>query len=117
MLNKAMKAVENKQQALVKRCTDMIKSGVKEDSIARIFQKVNQPIIQEMETTVGNFIRTHSNSEAAAVAVTFMPPQKMRETVALLSDNVKNGRMKPFYQQVIDSYEALSDENGDLPEA
>ncbi len=106
VLNKAMKAVENKQQALVKRCTDMIKSGVPEDSIARIFQKENQPIIQEMETTVGNFIRTHSNSEAAAVAVTFMPPQKMRETVALLSDKVKNGRMKPFYQQVIDSYEA-----------
>ena len=106
VLNKAMKTVENKQQALVKRCTDMIKSGVKEDSVARIFQKENQPIIQEMETTVGNFIRTHSNSEAAAVAVTFMPPQKMRETVALLSDKVKNGRMKPFYQQVIDSYEA-----------
>lgn len=106
VLNKAMKTVENKQQELVKRCTDMLKSGVPEDSISRIFQKENQPIIQEMETTVGNFIRTHSNSEAAAVAVTFMPPQKMRETVALLSDNVKNGRMKPFYQQIIDSYEA-----------
>ena len=106
VLNKAMNNTKNKQQALVSRCTDMMKNGAPEDSVLQIFQQENQPIVQEMENTIANFIRTNSHSDAAAAAIVFMPPQKMREAAALLSDNVRNGRMKTFYQKAIDNYEA-----------
>ncbi|MBO4826160.1 MAG: AhpC/TSA family protein [Prevotella sp.] len=105
-LDKARRTVMDKQNELGKRCNAMLMNGAPQDSVARVFQKENKPIIEEMEQTVTNFIRTHSNSEAAAAAITYLPANKMRKAVALLSNDVKNGRMKPFYQGIIDRYEA-----------
>jgi thiol-disulfide isomerase/thioredoxin len=66
------------------------------------------PALQkEMDDAVLAFIKQHPTYEASAA---FIPQLEdidlMKQGVALLAANVREGRMKPFYQGIIDQAEA-----------
>ena len=56
---------------------------------------------------VYDFIKSHPDSEASAYAITMMrDPEKMKEAVTLLSPSVREGRIKPLYQSLLDRIDA-----------
>ena len=98
--------VKKKLLDLAQRCTNMIQQGVSGDSVRALYLRESKPLLQQMEAVLTDFIKTHAQSDVAAAIIPQLPPQKMRDAVALLSDKVKNGRMKAYYQKAIDQYEA-----------
>lgn len=50
------------------------------------------------------FIKTHADWEASAVAIAHMSGEKREDAVALLSNRVKAGRMKAFYEKQVKDY-------------
>lgn len=97
--------VKKKLLDLVQRCTGMLQQGVPGDSVRTLYLRESKPLLEEMEVVLTDFIKTHAQSDVAAAIIPLLPPQKMRDAVALLSDKVKNGRMKAYYQKAIDQYE------------
>ena len=62
---------------------------------------------KDMNETIMDFIKKHPDYEASAVTIIMMDnPEKMKEAVGLLNPNVREGRMKPIYQNVLDQMEA-----------
>ena len=62
---------------------------------------------KDVTQVIYDFIKAHPDYEASAYLVTMMrDPDKMKEAVALLSPDVREGRMKPFYQDLFDRIEA-----------
>ncbi len=54
-----------------------------------------------------DFIKSHPDQECSAFLITHMDDlEKMKEAVGLLKPEVRNGRMKPLYQDMIDQMEA-----------
>jgi thiol-disulfide isomerase/thioredoxin len=102
MLEEAQKPAKEIQN----NCMKMMEQGVPQDSVMKIYEAAINPIQQEMENKVMDFIKTHPDLEAVATLIPELKPEKMAEAVALLSEKVKNGRMKPYYQAVIDRMEA-----------
>ena len=102
MLEEAQKPQKQLNDNLMK----MMEQGVPQDSVMKIYEAAIEPMQQEMEKTVLEFIKTHPDLEASATLINQLKPEKMEEAVALLGDKVKNGRMKPFYQAIIDRFEA-----------
>ena len=102
MLEEAQKPQKELNANLMK----MMEQGVPQDSVMKIYQVAIAPMQQKAEEMVLDFIKAHPDLEASATLVNQLKPEKMQEALALLGDKVKNGRMKQFYQGIIDRIEA-----------
>ena len=106
MLEEAQKPI----QEVNVNCMKMLENGMPQDSVMKIYQAAIVPLQQNFQQTVLDFIKAHPDLEASATLVTQMKPEKMQEAVSLLSDGVRNGRMKTFYQTIIDRITAQQQE-------
>ncbi len=62
---------------------------------------------RDVTQVIYDFIKAHPDYEASAYIVTMMRDlEKMKEAVALLKPDVREGRMKPLYQGMLDQIEA-----------
>ncbi|MBP3252414.1 MAG: AhpC/TSA family protein [Prevotella sp.] len=84
------------------RLQGMMLQGVPQDSVMKLYQAGIEPLQQKMEQTMLQFIKDHPDMEACATLVGQLSPERMADAVALFSDRVKNGRMRPYYQGIID---------------
>ena len=58
---------------------------------------------KDVTQVIYDFIKAHPDYEASAYIITMMrDPDKMKEAVGLLSPSVRDGRMKPVYQTMLD---------------
>ena len=102
MLEEAQKPMNELQDRLQK----MMAEGTNQDEVMKIWNEESPKLQEKMEQTIIGFIKAHPDYEASAVMLTNLEPEKMKEAVALLSPAVRDGRMKTFYQTVIDRIEA-----------
>ena len=102
MLEEAQKPMNELQDRLQK----MMAEGTNQDEVMKIWNEESPKLQENMEQAIIGFIKAHPDYEASAVMLTNLEPEKMKEAVALLSPAVRDGRMKPFYQTVIDRIEA-----------
>ena len=102
MLEEAQKPQKELTQKLMK----MLEEGASQDSIMQIYQEGIEPLEKQEEETIMEFIKTHPDLEATATLIPQVKPEKMAEAVNMLSDKVRNGRMKAYYQPIIDYIEA-----------
>lgn len=102
MLEEAQKPQKELSEKLMK----MLEEGVSQDSVMQIYQEAIEPLEQQEEEAIMEFIKSHPDLEATATLIPQLKPEKMAEAVELLSDKVRNGRMKPYYQAIIDRLNA-----------
>ena len=92
------------------KCSKMMKDGVSQDSVMKIYNAGMPAIREKIKQAMLGFLKAHPDYEASAaivpqLAMTGVGVNEMKEAAALLSDKVKNGRMKSYYQGVIDQME------------
>ncbi len=94
-------------QALMESLNKRMESGESQETLQKEYSD-KAPAMQEQATNVLiDFIAKHPDSEGAAA---FIPELRdlalMKKAAASLSEKVRNGRMKAYYQKVIDQMEA-----------
>lgn len=94
-------------QALMESLNKRMESGESQETLQKEYSE-KAPAMQEQATnTLIDFIAKHPDSEGAAA---FIPELRdlalMKKAAASLSEKVRNGRMKAYYQKVIDQMEA-----------
>ena len=61
---------------------------------------------KDVNQVITDFIKLHPDYEASAYIITMMrDPEMMKQAVNLLSPAIRDGRMKPLYQDLLDSIE------------
>ena len=102
----AMEAGQKEMNAFYKKINQEMQQGASQDSLMKVYQQAMPGLRAKAEQAIIDFVKAHPDYEASAAIITNLSPEKMKEGVALLSDAVKNGRMKSYYQAVIDQIEA-----------
>ncbi|MBQ3827803.1 MAG: redoxin domain-containing protein [Prevotella sp.] len=105
MLENAQKEANEFQKKLMER----MQKGESQDQIMKEYQEAMPALQEKANKAMIDFVKAHPNYEASATLVPQFAQEgldKMKEVAALLGDNVKNGRMKAYYQKIIDQVEA-----------
>ncbi|MBQ6033640.1 MAG: redoxin domain-containing protein [Prevotella sp.] len=105
MLENAQKEANEFQKKLMER----MQKGESQDQIMKEYQEAMPALQEKANKAMIDFVKAHPNYEASATLVPQFAQDgldKMKEVAALLGDNVKNGRMKAYYQNIIDQVEA-----------
>lgn len=105
MLENAQKEASEFQKKLMER----MQKGESQDQIMKEYQEAMPALQEKANKVMIDFVKAHPNYEASATLVPQFAQDgldKMKEVAALLGDNVKNGRMKAYYQTIIDQVEA-----------
>ena len=102
----AMEAVNNEISAMVENA-NKIMAEQSQEAAAKYYNEQMPALTAKMQNAIMDFIKKNPNSEASAAIIPQLEDlAKMKEAANLLSETVKNGRMKGFYQNVIDQVEA-----------
>ena len=102
----AMEAVNNEISAMVENA-NKIMAEQSQEAAAKYYNEQMPALTAKMQNAIMDFIKKNPNSEASAAIIPQLEDlAKMKEAANLLSETVKNGRMKDFYQNVIDQVEA-----------
>lgn len=105
MLENAQKEANEFQKKLMER----MQNGESQDQIMKEYQEGMPALQEKANKAIIDFVKAHPNYEASATLVPQFAQEgldKMKEVAALLGDNVKNGRMKAYYQNIINQVEA-----------
>lgn len=105
MLENAQKEASDFQKKLMER----MQKGESQDQIMKEYQEAMPALQEKANKAIIDFVKAHPNYEASATLVPQFAQEgldKMKEVAALLGDNVKNGRMKAYYQNIINQVEA-----------
>ena len=105
MLENAQKEANEFQKKLMER----MQKGESQDQIMKEYQEGMPALQEKANKAIIDFVKAHPNYEASATLVPQFAQEgldKMKEVAALLGDNVKNGRMKAYYQNIINQVEA-----------
>ena len=102
----AMEAVNNEVSAMVENANKiMAEKG--QEAAAKYYNEQMPALTAKLQNAIMDFIKKNPNSEASAAIIPQLEDlAKMKEAANLLSETVKNGRMKDFYQNEIDQVEA-----------
>ena len=102
----AMEAVNNEVSAMVENA-NKIMTEQSQEAAAKYYNEQMPALTAKLQNAIMDFIKKNPNSEASAAIIPQLEDlAKMKEAANLLSETVKNGRMKDFYQNVIDQVEA-----------
>lgn len=100
MLESASKEMNDLEKSLSER----MKNGEKQETLMAEYEAKMPALEKAKNEKIYAFVKQHPDYEACAVIITEVSDLEVMEKVAeLLSDNVRNGRMKDFYQQRIDN--------------
>ncbi len=105
--DRALEVYTKKIQDYMRSLNARIDAGESRDSVSKEYDEKMPALQKEMDDAVLAFIKQHPTYEASAA---FIPQLEdidlMKQGVALLAANVREGSMKPLYQGVIDQAEA-----------
>lgn len=102
----ANKPMRELQQSLENR----LRAGESQEAIMKEYSE-KMPALQKQSTqAMLDFISKHPSSEGAAAFIPSMGDlETMKKAASMLSESVKNGRMKDYYQQAIDYAQRQAD--------
>ncbi len=90
---------------LVEKYMEMMKQGVSQDSIKKLYQAEEAPLKEAYNKTITDYIKAHAGEEAMAAVILVLEPGQIKDAVELLSPAVREGRAKSLYQAKIDEIE------------
>ncbi len=98
---------QKKMIALNDSLNKLMENGAKQDDIYKIYSEKMPALRKEQMDKYYAYVGQHANEEATATLVPeFESIEEMEKAAGMLSDAVKNGRMKEYYQPVIDKAKA-----------
>lgn len=101
-----MEDARKPMQLFVDSLEQRLKAGESQESVMKVYQEKGDQLQDIVYGKMLDFIKQHPDNEACAYLVPqFRDIDKMKEAAALLSPTVRNGRMKNYYQRVIDEME------------
>lgn len=99
LLENANKELRDYEASLNQR----IKNGETQQTIMAEYEQKAPALQKAKDDKIFNFVKQHPDYESCAtIFEQFDDVSKMEKLLGLLSENVKNGRMKAFYQPMID---------------
>ena len=99
LLENANKELRDYEASLNQR----IKNGETQQTIMAEYEQKAPALQKAKDDKIFDFVKQHPDYEACAtIFEQFDDVSKMEKLLGLLSENVKNGRMKAFYQPMID---------------
>lgn len=102
----ANKPMRDLQHSLEKR----LAAGESQEAIMKEYNEKGPGLEQQATQALLDFIAKHPSSEGAAAFIPSLGDlETMKKAAALLSDEVKNGRMHDYYQQAIDYAQRQAD--------
>lgn len=105
ILETASKPMTDFEASLDKR----VAAGEDRGKIMEEYEAKAPEFQKAITSAILSFIKNHADWEASAVAVTNLDADTINSGVALLAESVKNGRLKPFYQTVLDNNKAKAE--------
>ena len=94
----AMEAVSKERSAIMEKANKIMAEQGQEAAV-KFYQEQQPQIAAKMQNAILDFIKSNPNSEASAAIIPQLEDvTKMKEAANLLSDAVKNGRMKAYYR-------------------
>lgn len=107
MLDLMKEDSQKKMTALSDSLNNLMENGAKQDDIYKIYSEKMPALRKEQMDRYYAYVGQHANEEATATLVPeFESIEEMEKVAGMLSDAVRNGRMKEYYQPVIDNAKA-----------
>ena len=96
-------ASQKKMTALSDSLNNLMKNGAKQEDVYKIYSKKMPALVKEQNEKFFAYIAQHANEEATATLVTdFEDPADMEKAKNMLSETIRNGRMKDLYEPVFE---------------
>ena len=96
-------ASQKKMTALSDSLNNLMKNGVKQEDVYKIYSEKMPALVKEQNEKFFAYIAQHANEEATATLVTdFEDPADMEKAKNMLSETIRNGRMKDLYEPVFE---------------
>ena len=89
---------------LRKSINDRMEKGGDKQALNKEYQEKAEELSKARTEKLMNYISQHANEDATATLVgQFETLEEMQKAADMLSENVRNGRMKAYYQPILDS--------------
>ena len=96
-------ASQKKMTALSDSLNNLMKNGAKQEDVYKIYSEKMPALVKEQNEKFFAYIAQHANEEATATLVTdFEDPADMEKAKNMLSETIRNGRMKDLYEPVFE---------------
>lgn len=96
-------ASQKKINALSDSLNNLMKNGAKQEDVYKIYSEKMPALVKEQNEKFFSYIAQHANEEATATLVTdFEDPADMEKAKNMLSETIRNGRMKNLYEPVFE---------------
>ncbi|MBM6993801.1 MAG: AhpC/TSA family protein [Prevotella sp.] len=101
--DRTMEVVNKPMQDLINNLNTRMAAGESQETLMKEYQEKSGALKETMIAGLMDFIKQHPDYEASAAIIPSLEDiDKMKEAVALLSPAVRDGRMKVYYQHIID---------------
>ena len=98
-----LEAAGKEQSDYEKSLSDKLKNGGDREALMKEYDEKAPAMQKAKEEKMLAFIGQHPNNEACAIVIGELASlENMEKAVALLAESVKNGRMKAYYQPILD---------------
>lgn len=101
--DRAMEQASKPMRDLITNLNARMAAGESQEKLMAEFREKSGPMQETMLNGMLDFIRQHPTYEASAAIIPQIEDlDKMKEAVTLLAPEVRDGRMKSYYQSIID---------------
>lgn len=101
--DRAMEEASKPMRDLITNLNTRMAAGESQEKLMAEFREKSGPLQETMLNGILDFIRQHPTYEACAAIIPQIEDlDKMKEAVTLLAPEVRDGRMKSYYQTIID---------------
>lgn len=83
----------------------LMQQELDKDSLSQAYIAEYAPLQKQLQEMALDYIRQHPDDEVSAYMLSYLG-ENMEQGLQYISDEVKNGRMKAYYQPILDIYEA-----------
>ena len=82
----------------------LIEGGQSQESVMKIYQEKAPALEKNITKSILGYAKQHNDEDATVALLVNLEEEDLKTGVASLSERVRNGRMKPFYEQYLDMY-------------
>lgn len=106
-VNRMLEEADKPMDDLERSVQEQVEKGADKLTVMQQANQKAEQLEKEREEKLLAYIKQHGNEEASAVLINqFDSSEKMEKAVALLSESVKNGRMRYYYQPALKQVKA-----------
>lgn len=103
VLDLMKEGAQKKMNALSDSLSTLMKNGTPQEQLMKIYSEKMPILVKEKNNQFFDYISKHSGEEATATLITeFETPEEMEKAKNLLSESVRNGRMKELYEPIFE---------------